>query len=126
MRDPQREVVITGAGVCCHMGDDLQTIEAALRQGRTTPFTKWGPAVEHNCRCQLIGIYPGSLDGAELGVAKEFTRFMGRGSLLALKAARKALAQSGISPRELAVVVGSGAGDIQTHREIEHKLSETK
>ncbi len=124
--DPARDIVITGVGVCCHMGDDLVAIEAQLRQGHTKPFPRWEPAVEHNCRCQLIGLYPGSLDPAELGIAKEQSRFMGRGSLMALKAARQALAQSGVPTRELAVVVSSGAGDVQTHREIEHKLSETK
>src|SRR5262245_18459662 len=111
MHDPEREVVLTGAGVCCHMGDDLPAIEAALRQGKTTPCTKWTPAVEDNCRCHIVGQYPGTLDGAELGIAKEASRFMGRASLLALKAARRALSQSEINPRELAVVVGSGAGD---------------
>jgi hypothetical protein len=27
-----REVVVTGAGVLCHMGDDLPTLEAMLRE----------------------------------------------------------------------------------------------
>ena len=34
-----REVVVTGAGVLCHMGDDLPTLEGMLREGRDTPFT---------------------------------------------------------------------------------------
>ena len=37
------------------MGDDLPAIEAALREGRATPFSRWQPAVDYGARCQLIG-----------------------------------------------------------------------
>ena len=38
-------VVVTGAGVLCHFGDDLQRIEAMLREGCNTPFTPYAPGV---------------------------------------------------------------------------------
>lgn len=126
MRDSAREVVITGAAVCCHMGDDLSVIEAALRTGTTTPFSRWAPAVEYGARCQLIGLYPGDLSAAALGIDKQQSRFMGRPSLMALKAARQALAEAKLDRRDLAVVVGSGSGDVAAHREIYAKLAETK
>jgi 3-oxoacyl-[acyl-carrier-protein] synthase-1 len=50
---------------------------------------------------------------------------MGRAARLCLKAARTALAGSGLERRDLAVVVGTGAGDIETHIEIQRKLDET-
>ena len=126
MRDPSREVVITGGGVCCHMGDDLPAIEADLRDGRATPFTRWQPAVDYGARCQLIGEYPNELSPADLGINKQQARFMGRAALMALRAARIALEQSGIETSELAVVVGSGTGDVDAHVEIHNKLAQTR
>lgn len=126
MRDKSREIVITGAGICCHMGDDLPAIEAAIRAGRATPFQRWQPAVDYGARCQLIGLYPNDLSPDSLGINKQQARFMGRAALMALRAARKALEQSGIDPRDIAVVVGSGTGDVDAHVEIHTKLAQTK
>ena len=126
MRDRSREVVITGGGVCCHMGDDLPAIEAALREGRATPFSRWQPAVDYGARCQLIGIYPNDLSPASLGINKQQARFMGRAALMALRAAQIALEQSKIDTRDIAVVVGSGTGDVDAHVEIHDKLAQTK
>ena len=61
MRNREREVVVTGTGVCCHMGDDWASIESALREGRSTPFSTWAPAVEHDTMCQVVGTYPTDL-----------------------------------------------------------------
>jgi 3-oxoacyl-[acyl-carrier-protein] synthase-1 len=126
VRDRAREVVVTGTGVACHMGDDWPAIEAALRDGCATPFTRWPEAVEHGTQCELIGLYPGDLDSEGLGIEKAQARFMGRAARLALRVARLALAQSGIATRDLAVVVGSGTGDVATHREVAARLGRTK
>ena len=122
MRDRAREVVVTGTGVACHMGDDWPAIEADLREGRATPFARWPAAVEHGMQCELVGLYPGDLAPEGLGIEKAQARFMGRAALLALRAARLALEQSGIPPHDLAVVVGSGTGDVETHREVAARL----
>ncbi len=121
-----REVVVTGAGVLCHMGDDLPALEGMLREGRGTPFQPYPPAVDMNGRCQIAGIYPGELTDEDIGVSKAQGRFMGRQSRLALAAARRALAQAGLTRRDFAVVVGSGAGDVRTHVEIQDRLSESR
>jgi 3-oxoacyl-[acyl-carrier-protein] synthase-1 len=123
VRDLAREVVVTGAGVACHMGDDWPAIEAALRGGRATPFARWPPAVEHGMQCELCGLYPGDLTPEALGLGKAQARFMGRAALLALRAARLALGQSGVGLHQLAVVVGSGTGDVETHREVAARLA---
>ena len=108
------------------MGDDLPAIEAALREGRATPFSRWQPAVDYGARCQLIGIYPNDLSPASLGINKQQARFMGRAALMALRAAQIALEQSKIDTRDIAVVVGSGTGDVDAHVEIHDKLARTK
>ena len=126
MRNRAREVVVTGTGVCCHMGDDWAAIENALREGRPRPFARWPPAVEHGSQCEIVGLYPGDLSPARLGIDKSQARFMGRAALLALRAARMALDEARLSPREMAVVVGSGTGDVDTHREVAVRLARTE
>lgn len=113
---------MTGSGVCCHMGDDWPSIESALREGRPTPFARWAPAVDHDTGCQVVGIYPRELTPAVLGIEKSQARFMGRAALLGLRATRLALAQARIPTGEVAVVVGSGTGDVETHREVMARL----
>src|SRR5688572_7069475 len=125
-RQREREVVVTGAGVLCHMGDDLPALENMLREGRGTPFGLYAPAVELNGRCQLVGAYPGKLTDNDIGVTKAQGRFMGRQSRLALAAGRRAMAQAGLHRRDVAVVVGSGAGDVSTHVEIQDRLTESR
>ena len=119
-----REIVVTGAGVCCHFGDDLDHITADLRSGKNTPFVTYDEAVRYGGRCQIIGLYPGKLELDELKLTKQQARFMGRAPKLALKAARNALKQSGVDPTPLAVIVGSGAGNVESHREIAAKLEQ--
>ena len=118
MRDPERTVVVTGMGLCCHLGDDLAQIEYMLREGRSLPFVHHQPAVEAGARCQICGSYRG-----ELGAPRHQARFMGRAAMMACKAAAAALAQSRLDRRDIAVVAGSGTGDVATHIEIQDKLS---
>ena len=110
MRDWSRQVVVTGAGVCCNLGDDVAAMEAALRAGKNQPFTEWPPAVEYHARNQIIGEYFGDVSDAALGLKKTQSRFLGRAARLAIKATQNALGQAKADPTELAVVVGSGTG----------------
>jgi 3-oxoacyl-[acyl-carrier-protein] synthase-1 len=127
MRDWSRQVVITGAGICCNMGDDLDAMAASLRAGTNPPFEDYPLAIELDARCRLVGKYHGDVTNEALGIGKKEARFMGRGSRMALKAARSALAQAGIEDAsELGVVVGSGTGDIATHQQIEKRLQKTR
>jgi len=100
-------------------------MEAIVRLGRNPAFTAWPPAIEYAARCQVIGQYTGDLSDAALGISKMQSRFMGRAARLALKAAQRALAQSGVDPCSLGVVAGSGTGDVETHIQIRRKLDET-
>jgi 3-oxoacyl-[acyl-carrier-protein] synthase-1 len=125
MQRERREVVVTGVGLCCHMGSDLERIERELRAGQNTPFQTYDEAVRYGARCQIMGIYPDSLDPESLGVEKGEARFMGRASFMAVKAARIAIQQSRIDPTPLGVAIGSGTGDVETHREIAERLRMT-
>jgi 3-oxoacyl-[acyl-carrier-protein] synthase I len=126
MRDWSRQVVVTGAGVCCNMGDDLDEIAGRLRRGEGPVFEEWPPAVEYAARCRVIGKYHGDVSDGALDVGKKEGRFLGRASRLAIKAARAALAQSGADPRDFGVVVGSGTGDVETHIEIRSRLDKSR
>jgi 3-oxoacyl-[acyl-carrier-protein] synthase-1 len=125
MRDPRRQVVITGVGLCTNLGDDLEVHERALRAGRGGPFVPYPPAIENNCRCRIIGLYEGDVSDAALGVKKSHARFLGRASRLALHAAKAALARSGRPGTDFAVAVGSGTGDVETHQQLHAKLAAT-
>jgi len=118
-----REVVVTGAGVCCHMGDDWPDIESTLRAGRSRPFSRWRAAAENGVACELIGLYPHPLTPETVCVDKRQARFMGRATLLALRATRLALETSRRQTADMAVVVGSGTGDVEAHREVAAKLA---
>jgi 3-oxoacyl-[acyl-carrier-protein] synthase-1 len=122
MRDPRRQVVISGMGACCNLGDDLDGFETRLRTGDGGSFRTYDEAVELGCRCTLIGLYDGDLSDSGLGVKKAQGRFLGRASRLALKAAQAAIAQAGIDPEPLGVIVGSGTGDVAAHLEIRRSL----
>jgi 3-oxoacyl-[acyl-carrier-protein] synthase-1 len=119
------DVVVTGMGVCCHMGDDLPAILQKLKTGQSDPFNKYPDAIELGARCTLIGRYPGDLADAALGIDKSIGRFMGRASRMALRASQRALAQAGGDNSDLAVVFGSGSGDVDTHRDIASKLEQS-
>src|SRR6201999_1903402 len=106
--------------------DDLPDILEYLRTARSKPFDHYTEAAELGARCTLIGRFPGDLTDAGIGVEKQVGRFMGRASRIALRAARAALAQSDCGTDALAIIFGSGSGDVDTHREIAEKLSTSK
>jgi 3-oxoacyl-[acyl-carrier-protein] synthase-1 len=115
-----RQVVITGAGLCCHLGDELAAITATLRAGRPVAFAEYAPGREYGARCRWAGLYGGALDDD-----RQRTRFMGRAGKLAYHAAAAALAESGLERRDLAVIAGSGTGDVETICAVDKKLRET-
>lgn len=114
-------MVVTGVGVCCHAGDDLAAIERALRDGRARPFVPYAPGAEVQARCKWFGEYAGALPDD-----RQHTRFMGRAARLAFVAAQAALAQSRLERRDLAVIAGSGTGDVETICAVQAKLRDTR
>ncbi|HEY6726201.1 MAG TPA: beta-ketoacyl-[acyl-carrier-protein] synthase family protein [Polyangiaceae bacterium] len=123
MNQSPDDVVITGSGVCCNLGDDLALIRERLRSGSGGPFGLYEPAQRLGGRCQIVGVYAGDLSADVLEVSKAQLRFMGRASRMALRAARAAIAQAKCSVRDAGVFVGSGTGDVEAHEEIATKLA---
>ena len=119
------DIVFTGYGLVCPLGDDVSSVTGMIRRGESKPFGIYEPAVQLGGRCQLIGAYEGDLSNAALGVSAGQGRFMGRNARLALKAARSAISQAGCETRELAVLVGSASGDLDMHDEVYAKLAKT-
>lgn len=120
------DVVVTGMGVCCHMGDDLQTILGKLREGKSEPFQRYESAQALDARCVLAGRFEGDVSDKALGIDKSVGRFMGRASRLGLRASRIALAQAGVDAHDAGVIFGSGSGDVEAHREVYAKLEQTR
>lgn len=123
MRPLNEPIAVVGAGVCCNLGHDLPAITAHLREGRPGAFAVLPEAEAAEARCTIAGRYPGALDDDAIGVDRRSARFMGRAARLAVVAARAAIDAAGVDPTALAVVVGSGAGDVDTHREIQDRVA---
>ena len=121
MADPPlspRDPVVTGMGLLSQVGTGTRIHRETLRAGTPVPCSPYEPGIEMRTGCQLVGAYRDRLDPKELGLHRSQARFMGRMSLLAVAGARLALEQSGLPTRNAAVVVGSGTGEIVTHREV--------
>ena len=118
-----RDPVVTGLGLLSQVGTGTAAHRNALQAGRQVPFSVYEPGVECQTGCQLVGAYRDPLDPGDLGLDRSAARFMGRMSLLAVRAARLALDQSGLPTRELAVVVGTGTGEIETHRDVVRRVA---
>jgi len=104
-----RRVLVTGMGIVCCIGNDLDTVARALREGRSGI----GAAPEfaaNGLASQVAGIP--SLDSLP-PVKRPLRRFMSDPALYAYHAASAALADAGLKSAELtsertALVVGSG------------------
>ncbi len=120
------ELVISGAGVVCHLGTGLDPVVDALEAGVPTPFLPIPEAAAVGCRCTHMGRVTADLSDEALGVTRREGRFLGRAARLGLLAARHALASAGLEGvRDLAVLVASGSGDADTHMDIQSRLDRT-
>ena len=121
-RPAPRDPVVTGMGLLSQVGTGTAAHREVLKPGTQVPFSVYEPGVRCQTGCQLVGAYRDSLDPADLGLDRSETRFMGRMSLLAVRAARLALEESGLPERDVAVVVGTGTGEIETHRDVVRRV----
>ena len=102
MRPFQEPIAVTGLGVVCNLGDELDPITDHLLAGSQGRFVVEPVAEQHKARCLLVARYAGDLGDEALGLDRKASRFMGRASRLALKASRAALGTSGVGPDALA------------------------
>jgi len=106
-----RRVVITGAGIVSCIGNDLDTVAASLREGRSGIAFDAGHA-EQGLRSQVSGMPDVDLDAL---IDRKLRRFMGDAAGYAYLALRDAIAQSGladdaISGPRTGLIMGSGGG----------------
>ncbi|MCC4593159.1 beta-ketoacyl-ACP synthase I [Xanthomonas campestris pv. cannae] len=113
-----RRVVITGMGITSCLGNDLDSVARALREGQSG--IRHNPqAVEAGLRSQVGGDVQLDLDAA---IDRKLKRFMGDASAYAYLALRDALADAGldeaaISDPRIGLIAGSGGGS--SHWQVE-------
>ncbi|KLI99021.1 beta-ketoacyl-ACP synthase I [Luteimonas sp. FCS-9] len=106
-----RRVVVTGAGIVSCIGNDLDTVAASLREGRSGIAFDAGHA-DKGLRSQVSGMPDVDLDAL---IDRKLRRFMGDAAGYAYLALRDAIAQSGladdaISGPRTGLIMGSGGG----------------
>lgn len=109
-------VVVTGLGIVSCLGNTLDAVSAALRDGRSglVPMPAWQAM---GLSCQVAGL--ASVQD-EPPFARKFERFMGETARMACHAARKAVDDAGLdmaalqSPRA-GLVAGSGSGALAAY-----------
>jgi len=107
----RQRVVVTGAGIVSCIGNDLQTVEQSLREGRSgiraiPEFTQLG------LRSQVGG--KPDID-IESRIDRKQLRFMGDAAAYAQIALEDAIKQSGLTPEQVShprtgLIMGSGGG----------------
>ncbi|MBO9828958.1 beta-ketoacyl-ACP synthase I [Xanthomonas sp. A2111] len=113
-----RRVVITGMGITSCLGNDLDSVARALREGQSG--IRHNPqAVDAGLRSQVGGDVQLDLDAA---IDRKLKRFMGDASAYAYLALRDALADAGldeaaISDPRIGLIAGSGGGS--SHWQVE-------
>jgi len=106
-----KRVVITGMGIVSCLGNDLETVSAALREGRSgirhdASFAQMG------LRSTVSGRPPIELDAA---IDRKLRRFMGDAAGYAYVALTDAITQAGLAPDQVShprtgLIMGSGGG----------------
>ncbi|WIH04496.1 beta-ketoacyl-ACP synthase I [Xanthomonas translucens pv. graminis] len=113
-----RRVAITGMGITSCLGNDLDTVARALREGRAG--IRANPeAAEHGLRSQVAGDVQLDLEAL---IDRKLKRFMGDASAYAYLALRDAIADAGldeavVSDVRTGLIAGSGGGS--SHWQVE-------
>ncbi|KRG43639.1 3-oxoacyl-ACP synthase [Stenotrophomonas panacihumi] len=109
-----RRVVITGMGITSCLGNDLDTVSSALREGRSG-LQYLPDHAEVGLRSQVGGKVELDLDAL---IDRKLKRFMGDASAYAYLAMRDAVADAGLDEAQVSdlrtgLIVGSGGGSSQ-------------
>ncbi|KAG0771130.1 hypothetical protein G6F22_016758 [Rhizopus arrhizus] len=106
-----RRVVITGMGITSCLGNDLDTVSAALREGRSG-ITTLADHAEAGLRSQVGGRVDLDLEAL---IDRKQKRFMSDAAAFAYLSMRDAIADAGLSPEQVSnlrtgLIAGSGGG----------------
>ncbi len=109
-----RRVVITGMGITSCLGNDLDSVSSALREGRSG-LTFLPDHAEVGLRSQVGGKVELDLDAL---IDRKLKRFMGDASAYAYLAMRDAIADAGLDETQVSdlrtgLIAGSGGGSSQ-------------
>ena len=104
-----RRIVITGMGIVSCLGNDLDTVSAALREGRSG-IRHMPVYAEMGLRSQVAGVPQIDLDAA---IDRKLKRFMGDAAAYACVAMQSALADAGLTQEQVrgvrsGLIAGSG------------------
>lgn len=124
----RRRVVVTGMGIICPLGTDLDAVEVAIREGKTgvRRMDDWS-AVGH-----MLTRLAAPVDEPEVAqIPRKVARLMGRVSLLSMIATERALADARIGAEELesgtiGLAHGSTHGSSSANEDWCRKLFTTK
>ena len=110
----QRRIAVTGMGIVSCLGNELGTVAAALREGRSG-IRRVPEYAELGLRSQVAGVPDIDLDAA---IDRKKKRFMGDAAAYATVAMRDAMVDAGldaaaISNPRVGVIAGSGGGSPQ-------------
>lgn len=112
-----RRVVITGAGIVSCLGNDLDTVTTALKNGQSGLRFNQSYA-DHGFKAQVSGsIDPATLDTS--GIDRKLKRFFSDASLYAYVSALAAIKHAGLTVEDVAndprigIVAGSGGASTQ-------------
>lgn len=113
-----RRVAITGMGIASCLGNDLDTVSAALREGRAG-IRHLPDAAEHGLRSQVGGAVDLDLDAV---IDRKLKRFMSDAAAYSYVSMRDAIADAGldealVSHPRTGLVAGSGGGS--SHWQVE-------
>ena len=105
----KRRVVVTGAGIVSCIGNDLDTVEASLREGHSG-IQAMPVFAEMGLRSQVAGQPQIDLDAR---IDRKFRRFMGDAAAYAYVSLQDAIAHSGLSAAQIShprtgLIMGSG------------------
>ena len=105
----KRRVVVTGAGIVSCIGNDLNTVETSLREGRSG-IQAMPLFAEMGLRSQVAGIPHIDLDAR---IDRKFRRFMGDAAAYAYVSLQDAIAQAGLATAQVSnsrtgLIMGSG------------------
>ena len=106
-----RRVVVTGMGIASCLGNDLDTVSAALREGRAG-IRHLPEAAERGLRSQVGGAVQLDLDAA---IDRKLKRFMSDAAAYSYVSMRDAIADAGldeaaVSHPRTGLIAGSGGG----------------
>jgi len=109
-----RRVVVTGLGIACCLGDAMDSVSRALRDGMSG-IRAMPEYAAHGLRSRIAGV-----PRIDLGalIDRKLKRFMGDAAAYSYVSMRDAIADAGLAPEQVShprsgVIAGSGGGSAQ-------------